>query len=69
MNVQWLKILTKRFLKMFLIGGFSSVVLAMATHPLTDLVEWKSWGAVLVSAFLTGGLAALEKWSKGYNPQ
>lgn len=68
-NIKWVKILTKRFFKMFLIGGFGSMVVYLANNPVTDLLAWKSWGAALVSAFLIGGISALEKWSQGYNPQ
>jgi hypothetical protein len=68
MNKNWLVIISKRFLKMFLIGGIGSVLIAMASNPLTNLVEWKAWGAILVTAFVTGGLAAIEKWTQGYQP-
>lgn len=69
MNTQWLNIILNRFLKMFLIGGLGSVLIALASNPLTDIVEWRSWGAILVTAFLTGGLAAIEKWTQGYQPR
>lgn len=69
MNTDWLVIISKRFLKMFLIGGFGAMVIYLAQNPITDLLAWKSWGAALVSAFLIGGISAMEKWSQGYNPQ
>lgn len=69
MNKEWLLIISKRFVKMFLIGGTSSVLLAMAGNPLTDLTQLKSWILILLTAFITGGLAAFEKWVQGYNPQ
>jgi hypothetical protein len=69
MNKEWFVIISKRFLKMFLIGGFGSIVVYLASNPITDLLAWQSWGAALVSAFLIGGISALEKWTQGYNPQ
>lgn len=69
MNTDWLVILTKRFLKMFILGGLSSALVIIAQSPTIDLTNWKSWVAVVVTAFLTGGLAAVEKWTQGWNPQ
>ena len=66
---KWFVIIAKRFLKMAVIGGSGSMAIAMASHPLTDLVEWKSWAAVLVQAFVVGVIAAAEKWTQGYQPQ
>lgn len=69
MNKEWLYILAKRFVKMFLIGGFGAVAITLAQHPLSDFSEWESWLVILVNAFVVGGIAALEKWSRGYRPQ
>lgn len=69
MNTDWAIMLAKRFMKMFLIGGFSSALVTLADHPLTIGLNWRSWLLVMVTAFLSGGLAAAEKYTQGYNPQ
>lgn len=69
MNKEWLVIISKRFVKIFLIGGLGAVVMALGQHPLEYLGDWKPWLVVLVNAFFVGGVAALEKWSQGYNPR
>lgn len=68
MNTSWLIIIAKRFGKMFILGGVSSALITMASHPLTIGLEWRSWLLVIISAFVTGGLAAVEKWAQGYDP-
>lgn len=67
--MKWYAIILKRFGKMFLAGGLSSALVTMAAHPMASDLDLKSWLVVLLTAFITGGLAALEKWSQGYNPQ
>lgn len=68
MNKQFLFVIIKRFLKAFFLGGISSTLVLATSNPLI-LTEWKLWLAALVTAFLTGGLMALEKLAQGWNPQ
>lgn len=57
-----LKSVALRFVKAFLAGGASSVVLALAQAPsLNTLADLKTWLLALGMAFLTGGVLAVEK--------
>jgi len=52
-----------RFLRVFVIGGLSAVI----TIPITGYT-WKdlqTWIVALVAAFISGGLAALDKALRG----
>lgn len=67
-NTQWLLILAKRFVKVFISGGVAATVIFMAQHPLVDILEWKTFLTLFSTAFLAGGLGALEKWTQGWRP-
>lgn len=69
MNWQWVKIITKRFVKVFFFGGIGAMVAVLAINPLADITQWRPWLAILATAFLSGGLGAIEKWGQGYRPQ
>lgn len=60
----------RRFVKGFIAGGLSSVVLIVGAgfqfHNLEDL---KTYGTALTFAFLTGGLLAVEKMYNFVPPQ
>lgn len=64
-NKEFLLIVLKRFVKGFVAGGLSSVIIVMQTKPL-ELTE--NYAVILVTAFLTGGLLMIEKSLQGYNP-
>lgn len=66
MNTKWLLILAKRFVKVFVSGGVAATVVFLAQHPIVDIVEWKTIGTLFITAFLAGGLGALEKLTQGW---
>jgi hypothetical protein len=56
------KAVLKRFLKGFLAGGIAQVALIIQGGvTIHNLADAKAIGAVALSAFVTGGLLALEK--------
>lgn len=65
MNKEFAWILTKRFLKGFVAGGLSSVIVLLQTQP---IVLTQDYAMVLVTAFLTGGLLMINKAFQGYQP-
>lgn len=57
-----LQVAVKRFAKAFIAGGLASAgALLAAGVSLRSLDEAKNFGVVLATAFLAGGLMALEK--------
>lgn len=52
----------KRFLKVFIMAGVVSCVALFSTFPTSfDVSDLKKFGVTIVIAFLTGGVAAVEK--------
>jgi len=60
-----IKTILKRFLRVFLSGGFATLVVALSASPsLNTLADLKVWLSTLSVAFLAGGFSALEKASR-----
>jgi hypothetical protein len=54
--------LLKRFGRTFLFGGVAALLMALSTTPsLATLGDLRVWLTTLVMAFITGGLAAIDK--------
>ena len=53
----------KRFLRVFVSTGIASIGIAIVANPLTnlDLKSLETWVALLLTAFISGGLAGLDK--------
>lgn len=52
----------KRFIKGFISGGIASVVFALqAGFTITSVSDLKHYGGIVLVAFVTGGLLAIEK--------
>lgn len=68
MNKEFFFIILKRFGKAFFWGGISSSLVVLGSSPLVNVTDWRPWLAALITAFLTGGLMALEKMLQGWNP-
>jgi len=71
MNFDFTKIIAKRFIKAFVAGGLSALVvtLAQTTANASVLGEtFQSWIGILTVAFISGGLLSLEKALQGWNP-
>lgn len=55
-----------RFIKVFIAGGMSALFIAMHQVPaISDFEHFKTWIPVLAIAFMSGGIAALEKYISG----
>lgn len=53
----------KRFLRVFVSTGIASIGMVIVANPLTnlDLKSLETWVALLLTAFISGGLAGLDK--------
>jgi hypothetical protein len=57
------KSVLKRFVKIFIAGGVAGLSTAfVATPSFNTLADLKMWMFTLITAFVSGGLAALEKY-------
>ncbi len=66
---QYLWTVFVRFLRAFVAGGIGQIILTLAITPFT-LATWmdvKKWLVILVVAFITGGVLALDKLLR-YDP-
>lgn len=62
MNLDTLNAGIRRFIKGFVAGGLSSVILIVgAGFQFSNLADLKTYGTALLFGFLTGGLLAVEK--------
>lgn len=52
-----------RFLRVFVTTGLAQVLIIIVAHPLENLSieSFKVWVAILITAFVSGGLAGLDK--------
>lgn len=60
MSKEYFLSVAKRFLRAFISGGLASIVLVPALTGFS-LEELKTWALMLVYAFVTGGIMALDK--------
>ena len=63
MNWEYIKSIALRFLRVFASAGIAQVVIILAANPFPgfDPETLKNWAVVLITAFVTGGLAAIDK--------
>jgi len=63
MNVEFIKAIALRFARVFVSAGIAQVSVILATNPLTDFTPQvlKAWLLLLITSFISGGLAALDK--------
>jgi hypothetical protein len=55
-----------RFLRVFVSGGLAGLLVALAQAPqLNTLEQLKTWMIVLFTAFLAGGIGAIDKAFRG----
>lgn len=53
----------KRFLRVFVSAGIAQLAITVAVNPLKDfdISSLKSWAVILIIAFVSGGIAGLDK--------
>lgn len=58
---QFFYALVKRFIRLFIIGGLAQLIIMIQSQQITSWEDFSKLSIVCVVAFLTGGLASVEK--------
>jgi hypothetical protein len=53
----------KRFVRVFVSAGIAQLAIIVVANPLQnfDISSLKSWAVILITAFVSGGIAGLDK--------